>query len=257
MKMQNDIIELMHREIDGLNTADESARLSEYLKGHADYAQMYDELRDLSTMLGSVKDLTPRKHLTAKIMKSVRELSASHRQSPRSFEFFRSLSLRPVMIFASGLALGCILIVSLSKYSGDSSVDARHLLGTFVGRNSLDEMVTVGSASLEGEGVNGALTAKRSDDLILLNVSVHASHETTLRMTYNADEVRFKGFVNIENGSTTAATVGGGELRCTFSGEHAYAIIFDVTNPRTSSLGVEMMNGNQVVLARSVTTALQ
>ena len=256
MKTHDEINELMHREIDGLNSADESAKLSEYLKGHAEYAQMYDELRDLSTMLGTVEDLTPRKHLAARIMKSVQELGTSRRESPSAFEFVRSLNLRPVMTFAAGLALGCILIVSLSKYAGDSSADARHLLGAFVDRNSLDEMETVETTSVRGEGVDGAVTAKRSENMILVNVSMLSSRETTLRMKYNVNELRFKGFVDVRNGSSTAATVETGELRCTFSGEHAYAVLFDITGPGTSALALEMMNGSQVLLSQSIATAL-
>ena len=254
MKTRDEIIELMNREIDGLNSADESARLSEYLKAHAEYALMYDELRDLSSMLGAVEDLTPRKHLAARIMRSVQELDASRHESRSAFEFIRSLNLRPVMTFAAGLALGSVLIMSLSRYAGDSSADAKHLLGAFVDRSSLDAMEIVGTTSLNGEGVDGSVTAKRSEQMILVNVSVHSLHESTLRMKYNADEMRFKGFVDVRNGSSTAATVGTEEVRCTFSGDHAYAVIFDITGPRTSALGLQLMNGNQVVLTQSITT---
>ena len=160
------------------------------------------------------------------------------------------------MTFAAGLALGCVLIVSLSKYAGDSSADARHLLGAFVDRNSLDEMETIGTTPMRGEGVDGAVTATRSEKMILVNVSVLSSRETTLRMKYNANEMRFKGFVDVRNGSSTAATVDSGELRCTFSGEHAYAVIFDITSPRTSALRLEMMNGSQVLVSQSIATAL-
>jgi hypothetical protein len=92
--------------------------------------------------------------------------------------------------------------------------------------------------------------------MILVNLSVQSSRETTLRVKYNADEVRFKGFVDVKNGSSTAAAVGTGELSCTFTGEHAYAVIFDITSPGTSALVLEMMNGNQVVLTQSIATAL-
>jgi len=256
MKTHDEIMELMNREIDGLNSADESARLSEYLKGHPDYAQMYDELRDLSTMLGAVEDLTPRKHLAARIMNSVKELDSSQHESRSAFDVIRSLNLRPAMTFAAGLALGSVLIMSLSKYAGDSSADAKHLLGAFVDRNSLDEMEIVGTTSVIGEGVDGSVTAKRSENMILVNVSMHASRETTLRMKYNANELRFKGFVDVKNASSTAAEVGSAELRCTFSGEHAYAVIFDITSPQTSAITLEMLNGDQVVLAQSIATVL-
>jgi hypothetical protein len=256
MKTHDEIIELMHREIDGLNSADESARLSELLKEHSAYAQMYDELRDLSTMLDAVEDLTPRKHLAARIMKSVEELSASRHESRSALEFVRSLNLRPVMTFAAGVALGCVLIVSLSTYAGDSSADAKHLLGAFVDRNLLDEMETVGITSMKGEGVDGSVTATRSENMILVNVNVRASGESTLRMKYDANELRFKGFVDVKNGSSTAASVGTGEIRCTFSGDHAYAVIFDITSPRTSALGVEVMSGDRIVLEQSIATAL-
>ena len=256
MKTHDEINELMHREIDGLNSADESARLSEYLKAHPEYAQMYDELRDLSSMLNAVEDLTPRKHLAAKIMKSVQERSASRNASPSAFEFLRSLTMRPVMTFAAGLALGCLLIVSLSRYAGDSSADAKHLLGAFVDRNSLDEMNIVGTTPVTGVGVEGAITAKRSATMILVNVSMLSSGETTLRMKYNVNEMRFKGFVDVRNGSTTAAHVDAGELRCTFTGEHAYAVIFDITGPGSSALGLEITNGSRIVVSQPIATAL-
>lgn len=254
MKTHDEIVELMHREIDGLNSADDSARLSEYLKSHPEYAHTYDELRDLSSMLNAVEDLSPRAHVSARIMKKVSELSGTRQGSRRLFDVVRSMNLRPALIFAGGLALGCLLIVSLSRYATDSSADARHLLGAFVGRNSLDEMETVGTTSLDGNGLTGTVTTKRSSNMILLNVDVHAARETTLRMTFNVNDVRFKGFVDVEHGASTAA-VGTGELRYTFSGELGYAIIFDITNPETSAIEVEMMNDNHVVLARSIATA--
>ena len=181
--------DLIHREIDGEATPEESRRLREELEQQPEARARYDEMVRLVRTLEAVPAAEPPLGLVAEVMRLVRAKVVPASALSRFFGALRQrLVLRPVLglslTFATGLLVGTILAglgdLGPLHFSGnDGSAAATMLGGKDVGLHEIDR------ASITGNDFRGEASAWASGDQV--EVRVHLEGQPPRELTVTCD----------------------------------------------------------------------
>jgi anti-sigma factor RsiW len=252
MNSRDHILELLHGEIDGVNSAKDSALLREIMAADPAIAHEYQELCELRELLKGSKELAPRPHVSARIMNAVRSLASAAAPSESVLVRLRSLRLFPAYTFAAGAALACIILVSLTK---STSIDPRNLFGTAVDRGALEKMRVIQTGSFEADGVRGSVNAERSGHVVLVNVTVESARPAELRISFNNAHLHCRGFVDVDNASA-GVVMSESDLRAAIVGEHRFAVLFDAESEQSATVTVEALHGTMSVASTTLETSM-
>ncbi len=253
MTIHDGMMELLNKEIDGVNSKEDSLILQAYLERNPEAACVYEELRELSSILGEARQLTPGAHVNVQIMNAVRSIASRRDVSPSLFSGFRVLLAKPAYTFAIGVALGCILLVTVARFTPEVNADASQLLGTLVNAGTLGNMKNIDTLPVSADGVAGEIITQRSGNALLVKVSLNAARLTTIHMTFEGGLLTFKGYVDLRN-TSSQASVRAGALEYTLQGEHEYAILFEGNGSRSGSMTIEGTQGSTTIFSSIIDT---
>jgi hypothetical protein len=136
--LEDSVLALINKDLDGLASADESARLREILAGNKEAQKFAEDLRGLARGLADVERAVPPATLRPAVMRSIAAASAGV-QAGRGDSFLRNLlrvpgSLRPAMVFAGGVAAGLVLFALGRWVMVPGSLDENDLAGSLAVR---------------------------------------------------------------------------------------------------------------------------
>jgi hypothetical protein len=183
--IEKHFIELMNREIDGVNSPDESMALQTYLKSSEEGRRRYEELQGVVRMFSAAGDITPPSHLDRTIMASIVEREATHgaRTERRSILDVLSPRRKLAYSFAAGLACGLILLfVLLNALSRPNKLDRKDLYGALVEKQERGAAVATEHVLLTAANLSGSVGVQyRSRSLtVILDLEGPGELETTL-----------------------------------------------------------------------------
>ncbi len=118
MSVSNEILELIHADLDGLASPAELARLKAAIAGDPEVREEYRRMRGLSDTLAQVRREQPPAGLAASVMRTIRRPATRDRKS--IVDRFRSawpggrIALRYAYVLAAGAALGIVGMQALS-----------------------------------------------------------------------------------------------------------------------------------------------
>jgi hypothetical protein len=216
-------IELMHQEIDGVNSPDESRELREYLKRDAKARRHYEELVGVAGILECAEEVSPPRSLRREIMRSV---AAHERAGSGLLAGMRRVlvpepRLRPAFAFAGGVAVGLVLFAALSftlprMMPGDND----HLFGTLGGRC----YVTTEPVSFDVPGASGRASVRYCAENVTLELSLASESEVLVVLSYD-EEVDFDHMRALSPGDH-AIRVSGHRAELTHAGNRDYDLFF-------------------------------
>ncbi len=129
--LEASILELINRDLDGLASAEESARLRQILAENEEARKFSEDLRALSRGLAAVGRAVPPPTLRPAIMRSITGTEVARRQRGRSLlPRFLSGSLRHVPVFAGGVIAGLLLFALGSRLMAPGRIDENDLVGS-------------------------------------------------------------------------------------------------------------------------------
>jgi hypothetical protein len=174
-------IELMNKELDGVNTPDESAALRSFLASSEEARRMYDELRGVAGMFAAAGEVTPPRDMKRTIMAAIagREAFRGARRAERR-RFLDVLTPRKKVAcsFAAGAAFGlAALIILLRATPQVSNLDRKDLYGTLAGRRGAEDVVASESIPIEAGDVSGRVTARYRDRSLTVALDLDAPRE--------------------------------------------------------------------------------
>ena len=175
-------IELMNKELDGLNTPDESAALRSFLSASEEARRAYDELRGVAGMFAAAGDVMPPPDMKRAIMAAVAEREAL--RGARRAEHWRFLDvLTPRMkvacSFVAGIAFGLVaLIILLRAMPQVSELDRKDLYGTLAGGRGAGDVIASESISIEAGDISGSVAAQYRDNSLTVAIDLNAPRET-------------------------------------------------------------------------------
>jgi len=174
-------IELMNKELDGVNTPDESAALRRFLASSEEARRMYDELRGVAGMFAAAGEIMPPLDMKRTIMEAIAEreaLRGARRAERRRFLDVLTPRMKVACSFAAGIAFGLVaLIILLRATPQNSGLDRKDLYGTLVGGRSAGAVISSESVSIEGGDISGRLTAQYRDNSLTVALDLDAPRE--------------------------------------------------------------------------------
>ena len=131
---------LIHKDLDGMASAEESARLREILAQNAEARAMAEDLQALARELASVERAVPPPTLRPAVLRSLASLPARGREGwwERLLQSLRHAAwdMKPSLVFAGGAAAGLILCLAGWWLMAPGGVDERDLAGSLAFRHA-------------------------------------------------------------------------------------------------------------------------
>jgi hypothetical protein len=167
--------ELIENELEGKNSADESAELARHLQSSTEARAYYDELRDLISMFHDAGEIEPPKDLERRILGSIderRAVEGARAERGSWLDFFkprRKLGLA----FAAGVAVGLIILLAVYRALPQSSaLRMKDLYGTLAGREATRAAAEAGPVDIELPEVSGTARVRYLDDVFVVTVEL-------------------------------------------------------------------------------------
>ena len=193
------IIELIHKEIDGIITPEEKARLRKYLSQNPQAQRVYEGQVHTAELLHQIPSIDPPEDLKKRIMNTIdlNRYTAARTKMP-SWRPSRAWSFRinPKLAFSLGLGfiLGIFVFAMLLNVSTDDfRMRSKDFIGT-IGLHGKNRFQQVDKAIITLPNIQGRLTLLQADDHIGLDVRLHSRELFELLVRWPADQIEFQGF---------------------------------------------------------------
>ncbi|MFQ5708882.1 MAG: anti-sigma factor family protein [bacterium] len=225
--------ELINKEIDGVNSPDDTKQLKEYLAQHPEAEHFYQALTKLSKMLLQVHDVNPSPNLKKRIFNAIPwdkyAIKKQRRKSLKSLlpaPRFR-LSFNYVYAFSAGLILGVIGYALLShSLQKNARLDFSHLTGTLLVDESLNSLEPVERVSLDLPGTSGTFELKRGRGVIVAELRLNAHQQVENVLAFDQHDLAFAGFGHM-TGGPVAVDADSGHVRLSYRGDQEYILVFN------------------------------
>lgn len=246
-------LELIHKEIDGVITPAEKARLEAYLKSNPDARKIHRELTGLARALDELPALDPPLALKSGILGRI---TAGKNRTLRSGGIAghsgNAGRWRLAYGFAAGLAAGLLLLALAGDFfHEETTLNIADLQGTLVISESPGGGA-ISARTLEAPGVSGELRLRHTADTGILALDITAAEETAIAFTFDAAALQLSGFIAREGG-IGALENRDGRIRFKHRGSNRYSLIFrKISAGNPSALQLELSAGGNVLLAREI-----
>lgn len=192
------LIELINKEIDGLNSASEHEELMQSVSSNEHAARLYRDLLQTTKALQDVGQAQPPSYLRSHIMNSINASRAlPDRRVGRLSSWMEVFRGRPIaryaLVFASGLCIGILFLVLASPWQHHAEPDASMVSGSMALFPDLHRLPALESARFEGEGVSGVFRTYKSGGNVFVEIEVQSSEKLTIELNSDPMELKFGG----------------------------------------------------------------
>ena len=192
------LIELINKEIDGLNSASEHEELMQSVSSNEHAARLYRDLLRTTKALEGVEQIAPPSYLKSHIMNSINTARAlPNRQVWWLSSWMELLRKRPMaryaLVFASGLCVGILFLVLANPWQHQGEPDASMVSGSVALFSDLHRLPTLESSRFETEGVNGVFRTYKTGGNVFVEIEVQSSEKLTIELNSDPVELIFDG----------------------------------------------------------------
>lgn len=249
--------ELLHREIDGENSAEESARLKDLMAAHAELRAYYERLSTLAQTLANAEKVGVPPGLARKVMRSIRRRERFAALREGLLDTFRfAFTRRPVLGYAATLAAGLVLGTLLAALADKTPPfwrrDVSYLSGTMLPDNRLRRLQLVAEQSFAAEGIQGKASTKLGDNLVLAEIQLDSSRAVDVTIEFDSNALSVLAFER-SGASGGGVALGPRQLRLQHIGEATYRMVLGVKKPVPSPLRLRLAAAD-VSLERTLET---
>jgi anti-sigma factor RsiW len=176
--------ELMHRELDGANSPEESAALRSHLAANEDARRQFDELGRVVRMFADAGDVNPPASMEARIIDAIAARHALVERERGFFLDFLSPRRKIAYAFATGIAVGIIVfIIVYQALNGGNQLDVRDLYGTLAERERAGAVIDAQSAAIAVPGLTGTAIVQYRDQAVIVSAAVDAETEVEIEIS--------------------------------------------------------------------------
>lgn len=242
-------VETIHKEIDGLNSTEESSKLKVYLVDHPEENKLYLELLHLSTLIKNVETPDPSPALKKNILSTIpynlypkREMSftVSLIQKLRDLHPVISvpkLNLRYASAFAVGFVFSMILFfVYQSILHPNMAPDSTYLQGTIGLSEERAHFLETDKADIRLPGLKGGLQIFCSKDIIQAALEISSTKPVEVVVGFDKNNLVFDGFRFQAPAEQSKMTIDVSEVTITHAGDQSYWMFFNNKAHVTSTL---------------------
>jgi hypothetical protein len=221
-------VDLINAEIDGEISAEDRARLEDYLEQDPDARAFREELTGLCAKLDSVEFVDPPTHLKHVVLDAVTKRPSSRpAAASRGWEFtlstlFGGGAARYALSFAAGVIL-TYTFISSDQISRQAFDDVTGLVGTISQPDFSAEMSNEYSIDLTLTEIAGSVNLNRAGSILILDFDLVSQDPIEIVADFDDLDIWFNGFAQLEsNGTSIAAETG--QVRVLMEGQRRYAV---------------------------------
>jgi hypothetical protein len=187
-------IDLANRDIDGVTTPEEHARLLAMMDSNEDLRKLHQDLQRLSTTLSGVEGKEAPPGLKHSIMRELQAPQASPVRIPLVERVVNAgriwWSWQRGLIFAGGVVAGLLVFAIGASIFQSSSIRENDLAGTLSIRGSAGDFTDAASFGISEGASQGVITASYGRELCLLRVTFRAPGVSQTELSYDAAAVQ-------------------------------------------------------------------
>ncbi len=254
--LNRDQIALIHQEVDGANSAEESAALRTLIEGSPEAKALEADLRQVTQLFDRVGQREPPPHLRQAILDALP-------QQPRAASGWDSLGnavkvlvtglqQRPRFALVSALSVGLVAGFGLyAVFAGTVLPDRSStggLAGTFGEPPAAQEGGTVHAVAIDVAGASGrvSVTAGRNDVTVALELRVQRAVEVRLNFDERAYDLR--AFSQLRREAEPRFTGEPGVIRVSTAGANTHTFVLHHEGP-VSPLVLSLFDGGEEIFA--------
>ena len=239
--------ELLHRALDGEATAEEAARLREYVAANPGARASYDDLQHLFQMLAYVERVEPPAGSQEQLLRRLREA----RPVPAPQESWlgdamgalrRRITLNTAYAFAVGAIAGIALFAAIKDHSATRSrLDDSALPGSMLPRNR-GEFRIVDQQQLALAGLRATFRVRSAPGFVVAEMDVSSEQRADLVLEFDGKTLSPIGFEQTRQGPGLIS-LGDARVRLENTGQNHYLVVFLEDGGAGSDLVVKVLAG--------------
>ncbi|MDZ7291755.1 MAG: hypothetical protein ONB44_16085 [candidate division KSB1 bacterium] len=256
-------IELINREIDGVNSPQDTAKLRDYLAQNAEAKQLYDELVATANLLQAVE---PSPNLKKRVMSSIRPDRYAVKERTFSWGSIRNVAqaffgapapqLKYAYAFAFGLMAGvCIYALLSSTSNQQASLDMRDLTGTMIWREATGKFERADSATADLDIGHASILVQYAASSVIAELNINTSQEVKAQLEFEENDLGFSAISMLNKETIPALSVNENSVQLINRGNNNYVIAFKDKAPIPSLLRFRLFAAGALLYEKNLRTA--
>ena len=247
-------IELIHQEMDGVNTPAETAAYRSLIEKDPEARALETDLRSVTQLLDRAGSIDPPRHMTEAILRTipqqVRARSGWEALGEPLKAILDGFQQRPRFAVVSSLCVG--LLAGFGIYAALAGTvlidrsDTRDLTGTLFERRTADELETVHEVSIDVEGGSGRVGVKTAQDIVFVELELAVEQALEVRLTFDEGAYGLRGFAQSRSEAEPYVTAEPGLIRVTTSGANTHTFVLNQKGPVSPLVLSLFGNGKEV-----------
>lgn len=259
-------IDLINKEIDGVNSQEDSDKLEAYLAENPEAQDLYDDLLSMSTMLNKTDEIDPSPTLKKNILDSIPQKKYAAREKKRVLggarNFLKSLiptqaprsNFRYAYAFSAGLIVGIVaLFLVFDKIYQTAEVDVSNLYGAMMLPGSPESLETADYAEINLDQVYGEIHTSYSKDIVLTELDLSTRQECEIVLEFDDDDISFQNFTRLSD-RENKLDIGTNYLRLSSIGDNRYVIVFRDKSESVTLMRFKIFVSGDLVYEKDVST---
>lgn len=234
--MKEEWLHLVHGEIDGMHTPEESQRLHRLMEEQPELKKLYLDMKALQDSLDGVELVEPPSNMTYRIMNAI-EGSTASRPAPLVMPRWRI-----AFGFGLGLVTASILLFLVFDWPGNIP----HLEGVMTGWDPSHRIID--SVRIQSDSVRGEFKAGRSDESIRIALALDAEVSAEISVRWEAGRMTLHRF---ESDRPARMSIVPGEATIRHDGSNGYAFAWTAEHGG-SSVFLRIVSDTVTILERRV-----
>jgi hypothetical protein len=254
-------IELIHQEMDGVNTPAERAAFRSLIEEDAEARALEADLRSVTLLLDRVESIDPPRHMTEAILNAlpqqVRATSGWDALGGSLKSIVDGFQKRPRFALVSALCVG--VVAGFGVYAALAGTvlidhsDTSGLTGTFFERRAADELETVNEVTIDIDGGSGRVGVKTAQNIVFVELELDVEQAVEVRLTFDEGAYGLRGFLQLRSEAGPYFTAEPGLIRVTTSGANTHTFALNHEGP-VSQLALSLFENGEEVFATTLVT---
>lgn len=238
--MDQRIVDLIHGDIDGLNSPEEQKELLQLLEASAEARREHARMRALCEWLDSMPSCEVPPGLSDSILAGIPRPATASIAAASSARRPRRGWLGAAAVLAATVACVAVLLV---RAPAPEALDASALTGT-IGQPAAG--LGVASLGLDAPGISGAISAQRHEHGFTIDIELDADRPVSVVAESAGVPLELAGFLPLA-GNPASVSESGGSIRVLHSGKQHYALVVGPGSASAASIDVTVYEGERVI----------
>ncbi len=196
--IEEKILEMIHKEIDGELTDRGRSLLGDYLSHHAEAQTLHRDLKKMSHALTQVPSEEPSANLKKGIMNAI--ALKRYAPQPKRFAqlFFPGLkfNFKYAYVFVYGLAIGIITTTAIVNLK--PGVNTSDVSGSLVINQATEQTSLIRKIDLNKSNISGTIAIKTAGALVMSEINLQSKNQVDVRLEFDPQHLAFQGLNDLQ-----------------------------------------------------------